>query len=194
MLENMEINYIHENPKAVLRQEHAATMRLQLEETLGTFNGFFFVTLFLNEAVQRLTFGYVTRSTSFNDVRFRLHILQPYAEGGQPPSNYFNYHTFLMPQQVCYSRNCACPLLHTQLVEYFQKSWPYVSQKPQQEIECTLLVRLTNLVLLVTQSSRLREVMKIKSCQSTNLCGWSSTLPTLFRAVLLLVVSLPCFM
>ena len=23
-----------------------------------------------------------------------------------------------MPQQVCYSRNCACPLLHTQLVEY----------------------------------------------------------------------------
>ena len=114
----MEINYIHENPKAVLRQEHAATMRLQLEETLGTFNGFFFVTLFLNEAVQRLTFGYVTRSTSFNDVRFRLHILEPYVEGGQPPSNYFNYHTFLMPQQVCYSRNCACPLLHTQLVEY----------------------------------------------------------------------------
>ena len=112
------VKNIHENPKAVLRQEHAATMRLQLEETLGTFNGFFFVTLFLNEAVQRLTFGYVTRSTSFNDVRFRLHILEPYVEGGQPPSNYFNYHTFLMPQQVCYSRNCACPLLHTQLVEY----------------------------------------------------------------------------
>ena len=114
----MEINYIHENPKAVLRQEHAATIRLQLEETLGTFNGFFFVTLFLNAAVQRLSFGYVTRSTSFNDVRFRLHILEPYVEGGHELSNYFNYHTFLMPQQVCYLRNCACPLLHTQLVEY----------------------------------------------------------------------------
>ena len=76
----MEINYILENPKAVLRQEHAATIRLQLEETLGTFNGFFFVTLFLNAAVQRLSFGYVARSTSFNDVRFRLHILEPYVE------------------------------------------------------------------------------------------------------------------
>ena len=60
-----------------MRQEHAATMRMQLEETLGTFSGYFFVTLFLNEAVQRVTFGYVTRSTSFNDVRFRRHILQP---------------------------------------------------------------------------------------------------------------------
>ena len=39
-------------------------------------------------------------------------------EGGHEPSNYFNHHTFLMPQQVCYLRNCACPLLHTQLVEY----------------------------------------------------------------------------
>ena len=58
-----------------MHQEHAATMRMQLEETLGTFSGYFFVTLFLNEAVQRVTFGYVTRSTSFNDVRFRLHIL-----------------------------------------------------------------------------------------------------------------------
>ena len=38
----MEINYIHENPKAVLRQEHAATIRLQLEEILGTFNEYFF--------------------------------------------------------------------------------------------------------------------------------------------------------
>ena len=74
----MEINYITENPTAVMRQEHAATMRMQLEETLGTFSGYFFVTLFLNEAVQRVTFGYVTRSTSFNDVRFRLHILQPF--------------------------------------------------------------------------------------------------------------------
>ena len=73
----MEINYIHENPKAVLHQEHEATIRLQLEETLGTFNGFFFVTLFLNAAVQRLSFGYVTRSTSFNDVRFRLHMAEP---------------------------------------------------------------------------------------------------------------------
>ena len=114
----MQINYIHKNPKAVLHQEHAATIRLQLEETLGTFNGFFFVTLFLNAAVQRLSFGYVTRSTSFNDVRFRLHILEPYVEGGHEPSNYFNYHTFLMPQQVCYQRNCACPHFHTQLVEY----------------------------------------------------------------------------
>ena len=73
----MEINYIHENPKAVLRQEDAATVRLQLEETLGTFNGYFFVTLFLNEAVQRLTLSYVTRSTSFNDVRIYMHILEP---------------------------------------------------------------------------------------------------------------------
>ena len=50
----MEINYVTENPRAVLRQEHAATMRVQLEETLGTFSGYFFVTLFLNEAVQRV--------------------------------------------------------------------------------------------------------------------------------------------
>ena len=27
--ENMEINYVHENPRAVLRQEHAATIRLR---------------------------------------------------------------------------------------------------------------------------------------------------------------------
>ena len=92
----MEINYIHENPKAVLRQEHAATIRLQLEETLGTFNGFFFVTLFLNAAVQRLSFGYVTRSSFFNDVRFRLHILEPYVEGRHEASNCFNYHTFVV--------------------------------------------------------------------------------------------------
>ena len=76
----MEIDYVQENPKAVLRYEHAANMRLQLEETPGTFNGYFFVTLYLNEAVQRVTFGYVTRSSSFKDVRFRLHILQPYAQ------------------------------------------------------------------------------------------------------------------
>ena len=114
----MEINYDPENPKAVLRQEHAATVRLQLEGTLGTFNGYFFVTLFLNEAVQRLTFGSVTGSTSFNNVRFCLHILEPFVEPGEQPSNYFNVHTFLTPQQVCYKRNCACPLQHTQLVEY----------------------------------------------------------------------------
>ena len=69
----MEINYITENPRAVLRQEHAATMRVQLEETLGTFSGYFFVTLFLNEAVQRGTVEYVTRSTFFNGVRFWLY-------------------------------------------------------------------------------------------------------------------------
>ena len=101
-----------------LRQEHAATIRLQLEETLETFSGYFFVTLFLNEAVQRLTFGSVTGSTSFNNVRFCLHILEPFVEPGEQPSNYFNIHTFLTPQQVCYKRNCACPLQHTQLVEY----------------------------------------------------------------------------
>ena len=48
----MKIDYVQENPKAVLRYEHAANMRLQLEETPGTFNGYFFVTLYLNEAVQ----------------------------------------------------------------------------------------------------------------------------------------------
>ena len=111
----MEINYVTENPRAVLSQEHAATIRLQLEETLGTFSGYFFFTFILNEAVQRLTFGYVTRSTSFNDVRFRLHILQPFVEQGQEPSNYFNFHSFLMPPTVCYNRNCACPLQHTRL-------------------------------------------------------------------------------
>ena len=96
-----------------MRQEHAATMRMQLEETLGTFSGYFFVTLFLNEAVQRVIFRYVTRSTSFNDVRFRLHILQPFVEQGHEASNYFNFHSFLMPPTVCYNRNCACPLAHT---------------------------------------------------------------------------------
>ena len=74
--ENMDINYVQENPKAMLRHEHAASMRLQLEETLGTFNGYFFVTLYLN--AERVTFGYVTRSSTFNDVQFRLHILQPF--------------------------------------------------------------------------------------------------------------------
>ena len=88
--ENMDINYVTENPRVVLQQEHAATMRVQLEETLGTFGGYFFVTLFLNVAVQRVTFGYVTRSTSFNDMRFRLHILQPFVEQGEEASNYFN--------------------------------------------------------------------------------------------------------
>ena len=83
--ENMEINNVHENSRAVLCQEHAATIRLQLEETLGTFSGYFFFTFILNEAVQRLTFGYVTRSTSYNDVCFRLHILQPFVEPGEGP-------------------------------------------------------------------------------------------------------------
>ena len=89
-----------------------------LEETLGTFNGFFFVTLYLNAAVQRVTFGYVTRSSTFNDVRFRLHVLQPYSQPGQQPSNYFNFHTFLMPRRLCYARNCQCPLHHSELIEY----------------------------------------------------------------------------
>ena len=80
--ENMEINYVQEHPKAVLRADHAASIRLQLEETLGTFNGFFFVTLYLNAAVQRVSFGYVTRQSTFNDVRFRLHVFQPYSPPG----------------------------------------------------------------------------------------------------------------
>ena len=116
--ENMEINYVQENPKALLRHEHSARMRLLLEETLGTFNGFFFVTLYINAAVQRVSFGYVTRSSTFNDVRFRLHILQPYAEPGMEASNYFNFHTFMMPRSLCYSRNCQCPLQHSELIEY----------------------------------------------------------------------------
>ena len=102
----------------MLRHEHAASMRLQLEETLGTFNGYFFVTLYLNAAVQRITFGYVTRTSTFNDVRFRLHILQPYSQPGNKVSNYFNFHTFVMPRRLCYSRNCQCPLQHTELIEY----------------------------------------------------------------------------
>ena len=114
----MDINYVQENLKAVLRADHAAGMRLQLEETLGTFNGFFFVTLYLNAAVQRVTFGYVTRSSTFNDVRFRLHVLQPYSAPGQQPSNYFNFHTFVMPRRLCYARNCQCPLQHSELIEY----------------------------------------------------------------------------
>jgi len=116
--ENMEINYVQEHPKAVLRADHAASIRLQLEETLGTFNGFFFVTLYLNAAVQRVSFGYVTRQSTFNDVRFRLHVLQPYSPPGQQPSNYFNFHTFLMPRNVCYTRNCQCQLQHSELIEY----------------------------------------------------------------------------
>jgi len=58
--ENMVINYVEEHPKAILRADHAASIRLQLEETLGTFNGFFFVTLYLNATVQRVSFGYVS--------------------------------------------------------------------------------------------------------------------------------------
>ena len=95
-----------------------STIRLQLEETLGTFNGFFFVTLYLNAAVQRVSFGYVTRQSTFNDVRFRLHVLQPYSPPGQQPSNYFNFHTFQMPRNVCYTRNCQCQLQHSELIEY----------------------------------------------------------------------------
>ena len=51
----MEINYnyfyrnLKSKSSSQLHQEHAATMRAQLEETLGTFSGYFFVTLFLNE-------------------------------------------------------------------------------------------------------------------------------------------------
>ena len=116
--ENMEINYVQENPRAVLRHEHAASMRLHLEEMLGTFNGYFFVTLYLNAAVQRVSFGYVTCNSTFNDVRFRLHILQPYDEPGMEASNYFNFHTFIMPRSLCYSRNCQCPLQHSELIEY----------------------------------------------------------------------------
>ena len=101
----------------MLRHEHAASMRLQLEETLGTFNGYFFATLYLNAAVQRLTFGYITRSSTFNDVRFRLHI-QPYSQPGNEASNYFNFHTFVMPRRLCYSRNYQCPMQHTELIEY----------------------------------------------------------------------------
>ena len=115
--ENMDINYVQENPKAMLRHEHAASMRLQFEETLGTFNGYFFVTLYLNAAVQRLTFGYITRSSTFNDVRFRLHI-QPYSQPGNEASNYFNFHTFVRPRRLCYSRNCQCPMHHTELIKY----------------------------------------------------------------------------
>ena len=37
----MVINYIQDDPKAVQRQQHGATMRLLLEEILGTFPGFF---------------------------------------------------------------------------------------------------------------------------------------------------------
>ena len=97
----MGINYVHENPKAVLRQEHAATMRLQLVETLGTFNGYFFLTLFLLEAVKRVTLAYVICSTTFNDVRFRLHILQPNVEPGKEVSNYFNFHMWLSHASKC---------------------------------------------------------------------------------------------
>ena len=81
----MGINDVQENPKAVFRHEHAAT-RLQLEETLGTFNGSFMVTLLLNEAVKRLTFGYVIHASTFNDVRVRLHVLEPFVQPGKQPS------------------------------------------------------------------------------------------------------------
>ena len=93
-------------------------MRLQLEETLGTFNGYFFVTLYLNAAVQRVTFGYVTRTSTFNDVRFRVHILQPYSQPGNEASNYLDFHTFVRPRRLCYSRNCPCPMHHAELIKY----------------------------------------------------------------------------
>ena len=64
--ENMEINYVHEIPRAVMRQEHAATIRPKLEETLGTFSGYFYVTLFFNEAVPPSLFltGIVSRTST----------------------------------------------------------------------------------------------------------------------------------
>ena len=76
------------------------------------------LSLYLNAAVQRATFGYVTRSSTFNDVRFRLHVLQPYSPPGQQPSNYFNFHTFLMPRNLCYTHNCQCQLQHSEFIEY----------------------------------------------------------------------------
>ena len=109
---------MQENPKAVRRHEHSASMRLQLEETLGTFNGSFFVTVYLNEAVQRVSFGSIMSSSSFNDVRMRLHILQPYAQPGTQAPNYLNFHTCVMPRRLCYSHNCQCPLQHSGLIEY----------------------------------------------------------------------------
>ena len=68
--ENMEIQYVTKHQMAELRHEHSATMRLLLEETLGTFNGYFFDNLFLNQEIQRPTFGYVTCSYSFNGICF----------------------------------------------------------------------------------------------------------------------------
>ena len=48
----MVINYVYEDPKAELQFAHTYTMRLLLEETLGTFNGFFFVAIYTNAAIQ----------------------------------------------------------------------------------------------------------------------------------------------
>ena len=159
--ENMEINYVQENPKALLRHEHSARMRLLLEETLGTFNGYFFVTLYLNAAVQRVSFGYVTRS-SINDVHFRLHILQPYAEPGKEASNYFNFHTFIMPRSLCYSRNCQCPLEHSELIEY-SKSLPLQLKQPMRGTKCTQWELLIPLVMMIMLFFNSREVTKIKN-------------------------------
>ena len=80
---------------------------------IRNFQWIFFVTLYLNAAVQPV---------SFNDVCFCLHVLQPYSPPGQQPSNYFNFSTFLMPWRFCYTRNCQCPLEHSELIEY-SKIW-----------------------------------------------------------------------
>ena len=76
------------------------------------------MTFYLNAAVQRVSFGNVSCQSTFNDVRFRLHVLQPYSPRGQQPSNYFNLNTFLVPRRLCYTRNCQCPLQNSELIEY----------------------------------------------------------------------------
>ena len=142
-------------------------MRLQLEETLGTFNGYFFVTLYLNAAVQRVTFGYVTRTST---------------------SNYFNFHTFVMPRRLCYSRNCQCPLQHTELIliEYSKILTIAVAetlllQRQMLATKYTLLELSTLLVMIRMQYFNSREAMKIKNFQDTNPFELSCIRPTRFE-------------
>ena len=163
--ENMEINYVQENPRAVLCHEHTARIRLQLEEILGTCNGYFFVTLYHDPAVQRVSFGCATHSSSFNDVRFCLHILQPYAQPGKEPSNYFNFHTFVMSRRLCYSRNSQCPLHHTELVEY-SKTLTIADAITNARNRVHTVGIVDSLSDQRLQFSSSREVMKIRSFQN----------------------------
>ena len=68
--ENMEIQYVTQHPMAELRHEHSATMRLLLEETLGSMGTFLSLCSLINKYKDRLS-----------DMSLAAAVLMTYASG-----------------------------------------------------------------------------------------------------------------